>query len=108
MSWPFLPQVLDSYVAVKLNEALYEMKEQLQETERHVKSVIREKERLERTLQEKVQLIRVCLERELLPHIGIKRCYEAKESALCSTLHTLNTLCSTYRGLWGLVVVRLS
>ena len=57
--------MLDSYVAVKLNEALYEMKEQLQETERHVKSVIREKERLERTLQEKVQLIRVCLERTL-------------------------------------------
>ena len=52
--------MLDSYVAVKLNEALYEMKEQLQETERHVKSVIKEKERLERTLQEKVQLIRVC------------------------------------------------
>ena len=53
--------MLDSYVAVKLNEALYEMKEQLQETERHVKRVVKEKERLERVLQEKVQLIRVHL-----------------------------------------------
>ena len=51
--------MLDSYVTVKLNEALYEMKEQLQETERHAKRVIKEKERLERVLQEKVQLIRV-------------------------------------------------
>jgi len=44
---------------VKLNEALYEMKEQLQVTERQVKSVIGEKERLERALREKVKLIRV-------------------------------------------------
>jgi len=44
---------------VKLNEALYEMKEQLQVTERQVKSVIEEKERLERALREKVKLIRV-------------------------------------------------
>lgn len=44
---------------MKLNEALYEMKEQLQVTERQVKSVIEEKERLERALREKVKLIRV-------------------------------------------------
>lgn len=55
----FFCQVLDSYLAVKLNEALYEMKEQLQVTERQVKSVIEEKERLERALREKVKLIRV-------------------------------------------------
>lgn len=53
------PQVLDEYVAVKISEALYEMNQQLQITEAHVKRVMADKEKLEKLMRVKVQMIRV-------------------------------------------------
>ena len=44
---------------VKLHEAMFDMKEQLQMMEARVTNIAREKERLERTLQAKTQYIRV-------------------------------------------------
>ena len=52
-------QVLDAYLVVKLHEAMFDMKEQLQVMEARVTNIAREKERLERTLQAKTQYIRV-------------------------------------------------
>ena len=52
-------QVLDSYLTVKINEALYNLKGKLRATEEEVKKVLEEKERLEEAFHEKVQLIRV-------------------------------------------------
>lgn len=52
---------MDSYVAVKINEALYEMKEQLQNVEEKFKKVSKEKAKMESVLKQKVQMIRVRL-----------------------------------------------
>ena len=56
---------------------------------------------------------------ELLPHVGINRNLDVMRRKRSSTAHTewlpgvvteafQSHLCSTYRGLWGLVIVRLS
>lgn len=50
---------MDSYVDVKINEALYDMKEALQNVEKQFDQVLKEKTRMETILKEKVQLIRV-------------------------------------------------
>ena len=42
---------------------------------------------------------------KLLPHVRMKRIYEAKME---ESEKAVSHLCSTYRGLWGLVVVRMS
>ena len=46
-------------MSVKVNEALYDMKEQLQQTEKQIHRVISEKERMEVILNEKMQMIEV-------------------------------------------------
>ena len=61
-------QVIDSYVFVKVNEALYEMKERLHSVEKQFSKVTKEKERMEMILNEKVQLIRVIIHFKR-PHI---------------------------------------
>lgn len=50
---------MDSYVDVKINEALYDMKEVLQNVEEQFSRVVQEKAMMETILKEKVQLIRV-------------------------------------------------
>jgi hypothetical protein len=50
---------MDSYVDVKVNEALYDMKEVLHSVEEQFTWVVREKEEMEKILKEKVQYIRV-------------------------------------------------
>lgn len=55
----FLLQVMDSYVDVKIKEALYDMKEVLQNVEEQFTKVVKEKAKMESVLKEKVQLIRV-------------------------------------------------
>ena len=52
-------QVLDNYLVVKLHEAMFDMKAQLQLMEAQVASIAKQKESLERTLQAKTQYIRV-------------------------------------------------
>ena len=52
---------MDSYVDVKVSEALYGMKEVLHGIEEQYARVVKEKEKMETVLKEKVQLIRVCL-----------------------------------------------
>lgn len=52
---------MDSYVDVKINEALYDMKEVLQNVEEQFSKVVQEKTKMETALKEKVQLIRVWL-----------------------------------------------
>ena len=47
-------------MTVKVGEALYEMKEKLAKTERKVREVMKEKDRLEKTLEMKLKLIKVC------------------------------------------------
>ena len=54
-----LRQVLDTYLVVKLSEAMFDMKEQLQMMEAQVASITKQKESLERTLQAKTQYVRV-------------------------------------------------
>ena len=51
---------MDSYVAVKISEALYSMKESLQSVEQQFQQVSKEKLRMEKVLRDKVQMIRVC------------------------------------------------
>ena len=51
--------MLDNYLIVKLHEAMFDMKEQLQIMEAQVASIAKQKESLERTLQAKTQYIRV-------------------------------------------------
>ena len=53
-------QVVDSYLTVKVGEALYELKEKLAKTEKKVRQVMKEKDRLEKTLEMKLKLIKVC------------------------------------------------
>ncbi|CAI8013581.1 hypothetical protein GBAR_LOCUS8593, partial [Geodia barretti] len=50
--------VLDTYLVVKLSEAMFDMKEQLQMMEAQVASITKQKESLERTLQAKTQYVR--------------------------------------------------
>lgn len=50
-------QVMDSYVSVKVNEIL---KEKLKHTEEQVLKVLKEKERMEKILKEKILMLRVC------------------------------------------------
>ena len=52
-------QVLDAYLVVKLHEAMFDMKEQLQKMEAQVLSVTKQKESLERMLESKAKYIRV-------------------------------------------------
>ena len=47
-------------MTVKVGEALYEMKEKLAKTERKVREVMKEKDRLEKMLEMKLKLIKVC------------------------------------------------
>lgn len=54
-----LLQVMDSYVAVKINEALYEMKERLQSVEEQFERVSEEKTKMEEIMKDKVHMIRV-------------------------------------------------
>ena len=53
-------QVLESYLTVKVGEALYDLREKLERTERKVLEVMKEKDRLEKVLEMKVKLIKVC------------------------------------------------
>ena len=46
-------------MTVKVNEALCEMKEKLQKTERRVREVMKEKEQLEKILEAKLKMIKV-------------------------------------------------
>lgn len=48
-------------MSVKINEALYDMKERLQSVEEEFSKVSSEKEKMEGLLKEKVQMIRVCI-----------------------------------------------
>lgn len=57
--WILSVQVLDAYLVVKLHEAMFDMKEQLQRMEAQVAAIAKQKENLERTLQAKTQYIRV-------------------------------------------------
>lgn len=52
-------KVMDSYLAVKMSEALGELKEKFVATENLVAQILREKKVLEQVLKEKVQLIKV-------------------------------------------------
>ena len=56
----FVFQVLESYLTVKVGEALYDLRERLEKTERKVREVMKEKDRLEKMLEVKVKLIKVC------------------------------------------------
>lgn len=56
----FVIQVLESYLTVKVGEALYDLREKLERTERKVQEVMKEKDRLEKMLEMKVKLIKVC------------------------------------------------
>lgn len=47
-------------MTVKINEALYGMKERLQKVEEEFSKVAYEKVKMEKVLKEKVQMIRVC------------------------------------------------
>lgn len=47
-------------MAVKINEALYEMKEKLLSVEEQFLKITEEKSRMETVLKEKVEMIRVC------------------------------------------------
>lgn len=51
---------MDSYVNVKIEEALYSMKKLLQSVEEQFLRTVKEKERMEVILKSKIQLIRVC------------------------------------------------
>ena len=51
--------MLDSYLSVKMEEELFDLREQLREMERKVSLAISERERIEATLREKVKLIKV-------------------------------------------------
>ena len=51
--------MLDNYLVVKLSEAMFDMKAQLQMMEAQVASIAKQKDSLERTLQAKTQYIRV-------------------------------------------------
>ncbi len=64
---------MDSYVSVKINEALYGMKERLQTVEEQFKKVSKEKQKMERILREKVQMIRVIL--TCIIHNGYSFCF---------------------------------
>ena len=46
-------------MTVKVGEALYNMREKLEQTERRVREVMKEKEKLEKMLEMKVKLIKV-------------------------------------------------
>lgn len=46
-------------MTVKVNEALCEMKEKLQKTERRVREVMKEKKELEKILESKLKMIKV-------------------------------------------------
>ena len=50
---------MDSYVEVKISEALYNMKEVLQNVEEQFARVVKEKDKMQAVLSEKVQYIRV-------------------------------------------------
>lgn len=52
---------MNSYVSVKVSEALYDMKAQLVHTEEQIHKVIEEKEKMEVILKEKMEMIRVCM-----------------------------------------------
>ena len=48
-------------MTVKVNEALCEMKEKLEKTERRVREVMKEKEQLEKIIEAKLRMIKVIL-----------------------------------------------
>lgn len=50
-------------MTVKVNEALCEMKEKLEKTERRVREVMKEKEQLEKILEAKLKMIKVVVVR---------------------------------------------
>ena len=89
-------QVMDSYVDVKIKEAIYDMKEVLQNVEEQFAKVVQEKARMESILSEKVQLIRVrlcmCYGAQLHKHFCINlyslsiltQCYEQQANELWS------------------------
>ena len=52
-------KVLDSYLAVKMKEQLFQMKERLLATEQQVIRVMEEKKKLEDALNEKMTMIMV-------------------------------------------------
>ena len=52
---------MDSLVEVKINEALYELKEKLLCVEEQFSKISEEKAKMETILKEKVEMIRVCL-----------------------------------------------
>ena len=52
-------QVLDAYLVVKLHEAMFSMKAELQVMETQVANISKQKESLEKTLQAKTNYIRV-------------------------------------------------
>lgn len=56
--------MLDSYLSVKMEEELFDLREQLREMERKVSLVLSERERIEATLREKVKLIKVKISSE--------------------------------------------
>lgn len=64
-------------MTVKVGEALYEMREKLEKTERRVREVMKEKDRLEKMLEMKLKLIKVFSEVSLS---------NAVETFNCSTL----------------------
>lgn len=51
--------MLDSYLSIKMEEELFDLREQLREMERKVSLAISEREQIESTLREKVKLIKV-------------------------------------------------
>ena len=57
-------------MTVRVNEALCEMKEKLQKTERRVREVMKEKEQLEKILEAKLKMIKVLIVRNFVPVRG--------------------------------------
>lgn len=60
---------MDSYVDVKVSEALYDMKEVLHNVDEQFARAVKEKEKMETVLKEKVQMIRVCLSHKIVRFI---------------------------------------
>lgn len=54
-------------MSVKINEALYEMKERLLYVEEQLSTVAEEKAKMEKILKEKVEMIRVCAYKDPCP-----------------------------------------